>query len=126
MKVFYLFSMMMVVAACHQNNAEIKIVKARIDSLEKRVANSYKPGFGEFMSGIQVHHAKLWFAGINDNWELAGFEVHEIMEALDDLQKFQPERKEIKLLPMLNPALDSLNAAIEHKNITAFKTVLLC
>jgi hypothetical protein len=121
MKIFYFF-LLLVVAACNQNSPETKILQTRIDSLEKRVADSYKPGFGEFMSGIQVHHAKLWFAGIHDNWELADFEVHEIMEALDDLQQFEHERKETKSLPMLSPALDSLKTAIQHKNITAFKS----
>ena len=35
------------------------------------------PGFEEFMSNIQAHHAKLWFAGQNHNWKLADFEIHE-------------------------------------------------
>jgi hypothetical protein len=125
MKVYYFFPLCLVLAACNQKSAEIKMIKARVDSLEKRAANSYKPGFGEFMSGIQVHHAKLWFAGINNNWELADFEIHEIMEALDNLQQFQPERKETRSLPMLNPALDSLNIAIKQKNIEAFKSSFL-
>jgi len=49
---------------------------------------SYKPGFGEFMGGIQVHHEKLWFAGTNQNWKLAGFEIHEIKESMDDIRKY--------------------------------------
>jgi hypothetical protein len=44
------------------------------------------------------------------------------MEALDDLQKFQPERKEVRSLPMLNPALDSINDAIKQKSLTQFKS----
>lgn len=48
----------------------------RIDSLEAILADTYKPGFGDFMSSIQVHHNKLWFAGQNQNWKLADFEVH--------------------------------------------------
>jgi hypothetical protein len=111
-----------ILTACNQPYNNSRLLNARIDSLQQKLNNTYKPGFGEFMSGIQVHHAKLWFAGINNNWELADFEIHEIMEALDDLQKFQPERTETKSLPMLNPALDSLNMAIQHKNIIAFKS----
>jgi len=81
--------------------------------LEIKLANTYKPGFGEFMNGIQAHHSKLWFAGQNDNWKLAGFEVHEIMEAIEDIQKFQTERKESQMIGMINPALDSINNAIQ-------------
>jgi len=46
------------------------------------------------MSGVQAHHSKLWSAGQNQNWKLADFEIHEIMEAIDNIQKYQSERKE--------------------------------
>ena len=74
------------------------------------------------MSSIQVHHSKLWFAGQNQNWKLADFEVHEIMEAIEDIQKFQTERKESQLIKMINPALDSINYAIQQKNPALFKS----
>lgn len=120
---FYPFLLLsLFLTACNQAGSNSRPLNDRIDSLQQKLNDTYKPGFGEFMSGIQVHHAKLWFAGINNNWELADFEIHEIMEALDDLQKFQPERTETKSLPMLNPALDSLNVAIQHKNIIEFKS----
>ena len=106
-------------AACKQSNNSAGMQK-KLDSLERRVADSYKPGFGEFMSNIQVHHAKLWFAGKNQNWQLADFEVHEIMEALENIQKYQTERQESKMIPMLNPALDSVNNAIKEKNVMLF------
>jgi hypothetical protein len=121
MKLFSFLLLWLVFSACNQSGNETKQLLARIDSLQQKLNNTYKPGFGEFMSGIQVHHAKLWFAGINNNWELADFEIHEIGEALENLQKFQSERKETTSLPMLNPALDSLNAAIQQKNLVQFK-----
>ena len=68
--------------SCNKQSDQIQALQKRVDSLEKKVAESYKPGFGEFMSGIQVHHNKLWFAGQNENWKLADFEIHEIMEAI--------------------------------------------
>ncbi|MBO9531092.1 MAG: hypothetical protein J7514_15265, partial [Acinetobacter oleivorans] len=66
----------------------------RIDSLQSQLEHSYKPGFGDFMGRIQVHHNKLWFAGQNQNWKLADFEIHEISEAVSDIQKYQAHRKE--------------------------------
>lgn len=109
--------------ACQdQNGGETQALKARIDSLEKQLADTYKPGFGEFMSGIQVHHAKLWFAGLNQNWELADFEVHEMMEGLENIRKYQPERKESEKIPTLNPAIEGVNAAIQKKDAAAFKS----
>jgi len=74
------------------------------------------------MSGIQTHHSKLWFAGQYKNWKLAAFEVHEIMESIKGIQKFQTERKESKMIGMMNPALDSINNAIQNKNSALFKS----
>ncbi|HEU4718945.1 MAG TPA: hypothetical protein VFU15_13970, partial [Bacteroidia bacterium] len=76
-------------------------LQEQIDSLQKKLDDTYRPGFGEFMSGIQVHHAKLWFAGKEQNWKLADFELHEIMETVDDLKKYQSERRESDKLIML-------------------------
>lgn len=122
MKAFPLSVLLIVLAACNQNNKETKKLQARIDSLQQKLNDTYKPGFGEFMSAIQVHHAKLWFAGTNENWELAGFEVHEIMESVAAIKKYQPERDESRSVPMIEPALDSVNIAIQQKNISQFKS----
>jgi hypothetical protein len=109
--------------ACkNQHCKDTQDLEIRIDSLENKLNETYKPGFGEFMSNIQTHHSKLWFAGQNQNWKLAEFEVHEIMEAIEDIQKFQTERKESKMIRMINPALDSMNNAIQQKNSTLFKS----
>lgn len=94
----------------------------QLDSLQAQIANTYTPGFGEFMSGIQAHHAKLWFAGINENWELADFEIQEIEEGLEDLGKFCTDRPEIAKLPMITAPLDSVAYAIQVKNLALFKS----
>ena len=105
-----------ILASC--SNGQHAEVQRQVDSLRD---NSYRPGLGEFMMGIQVHHAKLWFAGKNQNWRLADFEIHEIMESLDDIKLFATDRKETAFIPMLDPALDSINHAIEAKDSQAFK-----
>jgi hypothetical protein len=107
---------------CNQQTGNTQVLQSRIDSLESKLADTYKPGFGDFMGSVQVHHNKLWFAGQNKNWKLADFEVHEIMEAVNDIQKYQTERKESKMVGMINPALDSVNAAIQQKNAALFKS----
>ena len=108
--------------SCTSQNDKVQNMQATIDSLQKQLSETYKPGFGEFMSGIQTHHAKLWFAGQNKNWELAGFEVHEIQEALEDVQKFCSDRPEMKEIGMINPALDSVTNSIRQKNEQLFKS----
>lgn len=108
--------------ACNQPTDHTRVLQNRIDSLESKLADTYRPGLGDFMSSVQVHHNKLWFAGQNQNWKLADFEVHEIMEAIIDIQKYQTERMESKMIVMITPALDSINAAIQQENPTLFKS----
>ncbi len=73
------------------------------------------------MSGIQVHHEKLWFAGDAQNWPLADFEINEIKETIDDINTYNTDRPEIKSLPMIAPAIDSVANAIKQKDPAMFK-----
>src|SRR5689334_4796091 len=91
-----------------------------ITACNQPATKAYTPGLGEFMSGIQVHHAKLWFAGQNQNWKLADFEVNEIKEAIDDIQQFNTDRPEVKSIDMIKPPMDSVVAAIQQKDTIAF------
>jgi len=108
--------------SCNQPSSNNVALQKRIDSLQTEVNNSYKPGLGEFMSQIQMHHAKLWFAGKEENWQLANFEIGEIQEALDDIPKYCADRPEVKSIDMIVPAMDSLSNAIKEKNENKFKT----
>jgi hypothetical protein len=121
MKYIAMLFPLLILTACNQQTDNAKQLQAQIDSLQSKLDNSYKPGFGEFMSGIQVHHAKLWFAGTNNNWKLADFEIHEIQEALDDIQKFNTDRPEAKVIRMINPSIDSVSNAIKERNQQLFK-----
>jgi hypothetical protein len=110
-----------VLMACNAETKEAQRMQSKIDSLQARLNKTYKPGLGEFMTGIQLHHAKLWFAGQNQNWPLADFEIHEIQEALDDINEFCKDRPEIKSIGMLKPTIDSMTEAIGHKDLQSFK-----
>jgi len=91
-------------------------------SVEKGKAPIYKPGFGALMGTIQTHHAKLWFAGINKNWQLAEFELHEISETIEDLEKYQKDRKETQALSMIFPFIETTKQAVVNKDSTLFVT----
>jgi hypothetical protein len=106
--------------ACSQSGNN-QLLGAKIDSLQAKLNDTYKPGLGEFMMGIQEHHAKLWFAAINKNWQLADFEVHEIGETLDDVKKYCTDRPEIKSLGIIDPAINTIKAAISKQDMDKFK-----
>ena len=84
--------------------------------------NATGNGFAEFMAGIQVHHARLWFAGEAQNWELADFEVAEIKEALDGIKEYDTYRPESKSITMIEPAMDSMANAIKQKDPLLFRS----
>lgn len=119
-KIIFLF-LMATVVACNSKTDNEKKLQNRIDSLEIKLNNSYKPGLGEFMNSIQIHHAKLWFAGKNNNWKLADFEIKEIKEALDNINKYCTDRPEIKALGMIDESIDSISKAIQDKDPATFK-----
>jgi len=109
-------------ASCGGSGQETAALQAQIDSLQRKVEHTYRPGLGEFMSGIQVHHAKLWFAGMAGNWSLADFETKEIREAIDDINLYCTDRPEVASLPMIEPPLDSIGGAIRSRSIPRFKS----
>lgn len=120
MRNILLFIIIFIILSCNQSTNDYQVLQNKIDSLQFKIDNSYKPGLGEFMSEIQMHHAKLWFAGKNGNWELANFEVGEIQEALDDIPKYCADRPEVKSIGTIIPAMDSISAAVKEKNINKF------
>jgi hypothetical protein len=118
-KIVFVFVMITFVA-CHNTYVPNKDLQSQIDSLKTQINNAYKPGLGESMSSIQVHHEKLWFAGKAQNWKLADFEIHEIMEAVDDIKAYASDRPETKYIVMLQLRIDSLDKSIQQKDASMF------
>jgi len=125
MRPLLLLSIIMLLAACNQQNNDTTKLQSQVDSLQVKLNNTYRPGLGEFMLGIQLHHAKLWFAGQNRNWALADFEVHEIGESLDNIKKYCTDRPEVKNIGVIDPAINSINEAIKKKDLESFKTAFV-
>ena len=112
----------LIISACGNNSEETQMLEERVDSLENLTADIYKPQLGEFMTYIQIHHAKLWFAGKNKNWKLADFEYKEIQETFGNIKKYDTDRPEIKLLNMIDPVMDNVGKAISQQDENAFET----
>lgn len=117
-----LFVAFLTFAACSPDGGRDTGLQARQDSLAERQATHYKPGLGDMMSTIQVHHNKLWFAGESRNWELADFEIHEIEDAIAGIENYHSGRAETRQIGMIKPALDSVAATIKQQDIAAFKS----
>jgi len=84
----------------------------------------YAPGLGEFMLATQTRHAKLWFAGNVQNWDLADYEIDELKEGLEDVVKHIPVFKDIPIGKMIESIMDSpienVEKAIKAKDRAKF------
>ena len=74
---------------------------------------SYEPGLGEFMIATQLRHAKLWFAGKQNNWDLAAYEIDEIKEGLEDAARLHPKFDGVPVAEMIKTIIDPRIAEIE-------------
>ncbi|MGN6195610.1 MAG: hypothetical protein ACTHOB_11785 [Ginsengibacter sp.] len=119
MKKLLIFLITFSMFGCQQSSSNTSLQK-KVDSLQIAVNNVYKPGLGEFMSEIQVHHAKLWFAGKDENWALANFEIGEIQEALNDIPKYCSDRPEVKSIGMISEPIYNIGNAIKEKDEKKF------
>lgn len=127
MKFFLLVIPVLFLFGCTEEHTQLKMLQLEInylnvknDSLEKEI-QSIKPGLGDLMLNIQVHHNKLWFAGRAENWPLAQFEHDEIIEIITQAEAIEKERSEVKLFRvMIFPELDSLQVYIRQKNEPRF------
>lgn len=85
----------------------------------------YEPGLGEFMTATQLRHAKLWFAGQQNNWDLATYEIDEIKEGLDEARRLYPTFDGIPVAEMMktiiDPRIDELEKAVRAKSSAKFK-----
>src|ERR1700722_17033568 len=116
------------VAGCSQQQQKISTtaaLEAKVADMEKTI-DDLKPGLGEIMGVIQQHHAKLYYAGTKSNWPLAGYELDEIQESLDDAMKYYPTFKDVKvplteLIPTMTKAsIAQVRATIDQKNQKSF------
>src|SRR5436309_1451846 len=95
-------------------------------ALSNAAPEAYVPGLGEIMSLQQMRHAKLWFAGQAENWDLAAYEIDELSEGFDDIVKFHPTHKDSPVAPkdaiprMMTEPIASLRAGVTRKDPGAF------
>ena len=106
------------------DQAEIAALKQELAQLKK---STYRPELGQQMLELQIRHARLWFAGQAQNWNLAAFELQELREAFaavveqnPDNANFQPLRLADILPAMTKGPVRDLRDAIDHNNKVEF------
>jgi len=66
--------------------------QSRIDQLKAE-----SPGLGDYMSTIQLHASKIWFAAQASNWDLASYELGEIKETFDGAEALHAVKNRVDI-----------------------------
>lgn len=77
------------------------------------------PRLGDIMTRIQVRHAKLWFAGQAQNWELAAYELGQLRTGLADAAVLYTGIPVDNVTTMMGP-IQSISGAIDAKDGKSF------
>ncbi len=100
------------------------------DSLKRMQADlastkELAPGLGEYMTTIQLHAGKLWFAAKANNWQLAQYELDELKETMEAAKGLNAEKNGIKISNVLDSVLQTqiaeLDKSIKNKKQTDFQ-----
>ena len=92
---------------------------------EMKAARETAPGLGEYMTTIQLHAGKLWFAAKAANWNLAQYELDELKETMQAAKALNEEKNGVKISNVLDSVLQSqvadLDKAVKGKNPDEFQ-----
>lgn len=92
---------------------------------DMKAAKETAPGLGEYMTMIQLHAGKLWFAAKPANWNLAQYELDELKETIESAKALNEEKNGIKISNLLDAVLQSqvaeLDKAVKGKNLDEFQ-----
>jgi hypothetical protein len=92
---------------------------------ELATAKELAPGLGEYMTTIQLHAGKLWFAAKAANWELAQYELDELKETMESAKALNAEKNGVKISNVLDSVLQTqvaqLAASIKRKSSADFQ-----
>jgi hypothetical protein len=92
---------------------------------EVKAAKDLAPGLGEYMTTIQLHTSKLWFAVKASNWPLAEYELDELRETMEAAKGLNAEKNGVKISNVLDSVLQTqvaqLTESIKRKSAVEFQ-----
>ena len=108
-----------VAADLSQVKDSLEILHRVVDSLRAQT-----PALGEYMTTIQLHTAKLWFAGQASNWKLAKYELDELAETMETAESLHARRNDVDVSSVLRSTrltlVPLLEQSLVRKSLHAF------
>ena len=110
-----------------RNSHELAALQESLKRAQADVATGkdLAPGLGEYMTTIQLHAGKLWFAAKALNWELADYELDELKETMEAAKAVNAKKNGVKISAVLDSVLQTqvaqLAETIKQKNQIEFQ-----
>ena len=110
------------------NSRALTTFQDSVKQLQAQLATAKEmaPGLGEYMTTIQLHAGKLWFAAKAANWELAEYELDELKETMEAAKGLNAEKNGVKISDVLDSVLQTqvagLDKSIKSKSQTKFQS----
>jgi hypothetical protein len=110
-----------------RNSRELASLQDSLKRTQADLASAKQavPGLGEYMTTIQLHAGKLWFAAKAFNWELADYELDELKETMEAAKALNAEKNGVKISGVLDSVLQTqvaqLAEAIKRKSPGEFQ-----
>jgi hypothetical protein len=99
----------------------VEVLSYKLDSLRTMM-----PGLGEYMTTIQLHVTKLWFAARASNWGLAAYELNELKETAETVERLHMFKDSVNVSSVLQSVRQSqmglLGLAIKNRNPRSFNS----
>ncbi len=104
---------------------EGEVSEVRLQEALEGWAERFTPGLHEQMIHLQFRHASLWFAGEEENWELADYMIHELEELVEEIEEANPVYRGVAVAELLgemtHPAIEAIETAITRRDRDAFR-----
>src|SRR5262247_1225473 len=110
-----------------KNNREIAALQDSLKHTQAELVTAKEslPGLGEYMTTIQLHAGKLWFAVKAANWELAEYELDELKETMEAAKRLNAEKNGVKISGVLDSVLQTqvaeLDKSVKSKSQSEFQ-----
>ena len=96
------------------------VVAAVLPFMAAAQTSQQSPGrLADIMSAVQFRHSKLWTAGQQKNWELAGYELELVKSSLNEAIALYTDIP-VENIAMIDPPIKSIESAIAARNSAAF------
>jgi cytochrome c556 len=110
-----------------KNERALAAVRDSLKNAQTELAAVRKsaPGLGEFMTTMQLHMGKLWFAAKASNWELAQYEFDELSETMEGAKSLHAVKNGVNISTVLDSVLRTqiaqLDESIRRQNRSDFQ-----